>query len=76
VKEKLNDSFSIFSFIQIYELDGTTNLYIHMLDKNHPNRTGYLIFVFTKHIYYSILESSIYSRGIAGIGQNLLCVGK
>ncbi|CAF1148503.1 unnamed protein product [Rotaria sp. Silwood1] len=45
--------------IQIYELDGTTNLHIHMLDKNYSNRT----------------ESSIYSRGIAGIGQNLLCVG-
>ncbi|CAF2468211.1 unnamed protein product [Rotaria sp. Silwood2] len=45
--------------IQIYELDGTTNLHIHMLDKNHSNKT----------------ESSIYSRGIAGIGQNLLCVG-
>ncbi|CAF0776243.1 unnamed protein product [Adineta steineri] len=45
--------------IQIYELDGTTNLYTHILDKNHPNRT----------------ESSTYSRGIAGIGQNLLCVG-
>ncbi|CAF1646220.1 unnamed protein product [Adineta ricciae] len=45
--------------IQIYELDGTTNLHTHVLDKNHPNRT----------------ESSIYARGIAGVGQNLLCVG-
>ncbi|CAF1405444.1 unnamed protein product [Rotaria sordida] len=45
--------------VQIYELDGTTNLHIHMLDKNHSNKT----------------ESSVYSRGIAGIGQNLLCVG-
>ncbi|CAF2983912.1 unnamed protein product [Rotaria socialis] len=45
--------------VQIYELDGTTNLHIHMLDKNNTNKT----------------ESSIYARGIAGIGQNLLCVG-
>ncbi|CAF4046095.1 unnamed protein product [Rotaria sp. Silwood2] len=45
--------------IQIYEPDGTTNLHIHMLDKTPPNRT----------------ESSVYSRGIAGVGQNLLCVG-
>ncbi|CAF1954436.1 unnamed protein product [Rotaria magnacalcarata] len=45
--------------IQIYELDGTTNLHTHMLDKNNTNKT----------------ESSIYARGIAGIGQNLLCVG-
>jgi hypothetical protein len=48
-----------------------------MLDKNHPNRTGNsLFFIDKRNIAYSILESSIYSRGIAGIGQNLLCVGK
>ncbi|CAF0911420.1 unnamed protein product [Rotaria sordida] len=45
--------------IQIYEPDGTTHLHIHMLDKTSPNRT----------------ESSIYSRGITGFGQNSLCVG-
>ncbi|CAF4805770.1 unnamed protein product [Rotaria socialis] len=45
--------------IQIYEPDGTTLLHIHMIDKTPPSRT----------------ESSIYSRGIAGVGPNLLCVG-
>ncbi|CAF4965791.1 unnamed protein product, partial [Rotaria magnacalcarata] len=45
--------------IQIYEPDGTTLLHIHMIDKTPPSRT----------------ESSIYSRGIAGIDPNILCVG-
>lgn len=45
--------------IQIYEPDGTTNLHIHMLDKIPPSRS----------------ESSIYSRGITGVGEHLLCIG-
>jgi len=43
--------FHIFSVIQIYELDGTTNLHIHMLDKNHPNRTGYFNFYYLQNIF-------------------------
>ncbi|CAF5161919.1 unnamed protein product, partial [Rotaria magnacalcarata] len=63
--------------IQIYELDGTTNLHTHMLDKNNTNKTGEIKIQlnFNNRIYANHLESSIYARGIAGIGQNLLCVG-
>jgi len=45
--------------VQIYEPDGTTCLFTHALEKNQTNRT----------------ETSVYSRGIAGLGQNLLAVG-
>ncbi|UJR15804.1 hypothetical protein I4U23_002735 [Adineta vaga] len=45
--------------IQVYDPDGTSNIYIHMLDKTPAGRT----------------EASVYSRGIVGVGQNLLCVG-
>ena len=48
-----------------------------MLDKTPANRTGDESSHFIQ-FFESFLssEGSVYSRGIAGIGQNLLCVGK
>ena len=49
-----------------------------MLDKTSPSRTGKIKKESSVKLkqYILCLELSIYSRGIAGVGQNLLCVGK
>jgi hypothetical protein len=49
-----------------------------MLDKTPPGRIGTIKKESSKELKWCVLclESSIYSRGITGVGQDLLCVGK
>ena len=51
-----------------------------MLDKIPLNRTGrmnrLLLLPSDEHGIFVFLDQSMYSRGIAGVGQNLICVGK